>query len=364
MTRYVNKLMSPSLRGEAWDNLAGYLDNVSPFRVAILHDRIRHIDDAKVTMLRDSIRATGLLHAIGVRYMTDAEKAGRSDECTIALLYGAHRLEAHKSLHISAEQSGDRDELNRWDLIPAIIYPEAMNASWALELEIIENLVRYDLTTEQKSEHTVRLAALYKERGEVQGAIKRGHAGRQKKNESGATPLSSLPIALAPPPAPLPTTTQKLVENLGVTRDTVQDRVAAVAKATGTKGLSVEKSSAQELMAAADRMAPIAAKKEIDKANKKAAAEAERKAKVVATKNAKTKNPKRSKEQKVDKTQLSLGDAVKPIHPPVETKQPSLNDWQKNMQAKWFSAGTVANQKWFLKWAQENMLDGHDDQPV
>jgi hypothetical protein len=83
--------------------------------------------------------------------------------------------------------------LNRWDLIPAIIYPETMDASWVLELEIIENLIRYDLSPEQKNEHTVRLAALYKECGEVQGAnTKSNRGGRSGRKRSGVTPLRYL----------------------------------------------------------------------------------------------------------------------------------------------------------------------------
>jgi hypothetical protein len=176
--------------------------------------------------------------------------------------------------------------LNRWDLIPAIIYPETMDASWVLELEIIENLIRYDLSPEQKNEHTVRLAALYKECGEVQGANTKSNRGGRSGRKSQRSHSATIPLidAQAPPKA-LPTTTQKLVESLGITRDTIQDRVAAVARDTGTSGLSVEKSSA-------DKMAPIAHQKEIDKANKKAKREAEQKAK------AKKPTPNRARPQR------------------------------------------------------------------
>jgi hypothetical protein len=107
MSKFVNHLMAPSLMsGATWDNLAGHLDNVSPMRGPS--------PPLRSFSLADSIQRIGLLHAIGVCYMTEKERTARDDECTIALLYGAHRLEAHKLLRLAAERSGDEQEIDRW----------------------------------------------------------------------------------------------------------------------------------------------------------------------------------------------------------------------------------------------------------
>jgi hypothetical protein len=69
-----------------------------------------------------------------------------------------------------------------------------------------------DKTSDEKVEHTLRLAAIYKERGEVQAANAQ-KKGRPRKISERSDFADLFPAA--PTSAPLPTTTQKLTESHG-----------------------------------------------------------------------------------------------------------------------------------------------------
>ena len=102
-------------------------------------DRMRKPGITTIDKLVEDMAERGLLQRIGVRARAD----GQHD-----LIWGRHRVNAAQKL--------------KWEIIPAVVYPEATTDDQALELEIVENLLHKELSSEEKAEHTARLAALLK----------------------------------------------------------------------------------------------------------------------------------------------------------------------------------------------------------
>ena len=244
-----------SLKGEAYDNLKSKPSEAQVWRIRCLTPRLRNINEDRLKSLTESMQRLGQLQPIGVRFMTSVELAAREpgDECTMALIYGAHRLEAIRQLYQAALEGDDDFERGRWSNIQAVIYPDTMEAGWGELVEITENLVRYELDADHRAEQTIRLAAGYKRLGLVQAADAK-RVRRSKvcdPNGSGDKPS-------------LPTATEKLSSELGISDDQVRNRANAVGQATGIK-ISVEKSEPEVLAAAADKMVEVIRQKDARK---------------------------------------------------------------------------------------------------
>lgn len=232
--------MATSLQGAAFDNLRGTVTNVRTAGIWA-GNRKRKLNDEKVKDLIESIRSVGLFQAIGVRHMTAEERVNNNDDKGLVLIFGAHRLEAHMRLFSDAKD--DTIELGRWEFIPAVVYPETISDDWAEVAEITENLLRYELNDTEKAVYTVELTGLYKELGLVQDAVK-------KRAVSQTNPGLRHDVAVDVPETQLPTATEKVTKDLGISDRQLQRHVAEVSRRSGTK-ISAEKTSGPDLREAA-----------------------------------------------------------------------------------------------------------------
>ena len=218
---------------------------VNAIRAVTQRKRPVYVDS--VVGLAESIRSTGyLLQAIGIRPLTEVEREGRTGG--FALLYGGHRLAAFRHLMQTAT---DEEEAKRWSQIPVVIYPADMDPAYAELVEMVENLHRHELTADERAEQTVRLGAVYKKLGLVQGAKSKGNKARTSKS-----PDPNHSVLESDASQPLPTATEKLSADLGVSDDQIRNRANTISKATGIK-ISIEKSEPEVLEAAADRMVEV-----------------------------------------------------------------------------------------------------------
>jgi ParB-like chromosome segregation protein Spo0J len=127
------------------------LDNVFPECVSI-RNRLRHLDDAKVSALMESMQSIGLRQPITV-FM---------DGDTPVLVTGLHRLEVAKRLG--------------WELMEAF-FVDSMEASARELWEIDENLIRAELTELERGEHLKRRKEIFDSKG---GSILPTLGGQQK----------------------------------------------------------------------------------------------------------------------------------------------------------------------------------------
>jgi hypothetical protein len=217
--------------------------------------RMRPLDPAKVGELAASMKVHGLLQPIGVQRVKSGRFTTRHK-----LIYGAHRLAAAIQLH---------EENPRFDAIMCMIYPENMPASSIQMDEMVENLHRKELTPAERAGHTARYAGLLKKAGLVATADAK-RTGRPVQKSAG--PSGTLPHSLKPGGTALagqrvssagthvpakPTVTEKIRQELGLNRDTVQNRVALATKLAARQGVvpqhkTIEKMTADELIAVGD----------------------------------------------------------------------------------------------------------------
>jgi hypothetical protein len=197
--------------------------------------RKRPLDPSTVERLKADILAQGLLQPIGVR-ATTGKRGG-----PYQLIYGHHRYTAFCQL-------GDK-----YDGIPAVIFPPD-TPDWQIELaEITENFVRRELTPNERDEHTLRAAVIYKrnklvitadeKKAENGASGGRGNVGGKSTVTVGHSALSKQ------------TVTEKLSNDLGINKKTAHRRVAKAAKGAGMSGVTLEKATADELEKLADHVA-------------------------------------------------------------------------------------------------------------
>ena len=101
-----------------------------------------------------------------------------------------------------------------------------------LMAEMAENLHRFDLTPKQRTEQTLRYAALLKKSGKVQGKREKERATKAKKEnaKSGVNQLTSPDKS---------TVTNKTSKDLGVSRQGLDKRVKAAAKIAKRAGVNM-----------------------------------------------------------------------------------------------------------------------------
>ena len=168
-------------------------------------DRERPIDKEKVAELAESIQREGLLQPIGLRRTANSGH--------YRLIYGAHRLAAAKLIY-------ENDPTQ--DAIAAVLFPEKM-PDWACKMaELAENLFRKDLSSKQKEAETTLLAGLIKKHGKTSTV---GQARHRNGNPNG---LGNQ------------TTTEQVASALGVSDETVRNRVRNATKLAERSGLAVD----------------------------------------------------------------------------------------------------------------------------
>jgi hypothetical protein len=183
--------------------------------ITVGEERKRAVSIDKVALIRESIRELGLLQPIGVKRQGPGKP--------FLLIYGYHRFLAKQQL---------MEDDPTQDVIAAAIYPEEI-PDWACELnELAENLHRSELTPKERDAHTALYAGLLKEHGSVtEGKIvagERSGATRKGTNDPNGSGRS-------------PTVTHKVATDLGITDDTVRNRIKNATKLAARSGIAVTK---------------------------------------------------------------------------------------------------------------------------
>jgi len=220
--------------------------SISMPHVIVEGERLRAIDRDTVDRLKEDILRQGLLQPIGVK----ATKGARGGP--YRLMYGLTRFTAMQELHAEGKAGFN---------IPAIVFPEHL-PDWRVKLaEISENLIRKELSAPERDAHTTMYAGIIKKHGDV--AKTKG--GRPVKESVNAVHT-------------LPTVTNKVAADLGVTREAVTHRVARTVKAAGLNGVTIDRSDGDTLIKAGEiALAKVpdtlaARKKKADEAHAKGAA--------------------------------------------------------------------------------------------
>lgn len=123
-------------------------------------------------------------------------------------------------------------------MIAAVIFPEDM-PDWACELaEVMENLCRKELTPKERDAHTTMLAGLLKQHSNVvEGPKARGQAQKNNRAKTGPESFGSSS----------PTITRKIATDLGISDDTVRNRVRNAVKLAARTGITVVKPTAEAM---------------------------------------------------------------------------------------------------------------------
>jgi ParB/Sulfiredoxin domain len=200
--------------------------------ISVPPTRQRRIDNATVDRLFEDITKHGLLQPIGVKQY----------ERGYLVVYGVHRYLAFKRGWENAKrllaERGDKDteaydQARMWESIPCIVYGIDMPVLYGELKEIAENLIRLELTKEERAIHEVKYANLLKKLGLVVTADEK-RAETQKKNDAKKKEVSvgqSVPHSTAPQK---PTVTEKVTADLGIDRKQLHrshQKVTAMARA-------------------------------------------------------------------------------------------------------------------------------------
>jgi hypothetical protein len=169
-----------------------------------------------VAALKADIEQIGLLQPIGVRH--DPDKKGH-----FILIWGANRLAAYidgwgEAQKLLAER-GVQDEhafrqAKMWQQIPAIVFHMDIPAADVERREIAENLIRAELTVEEKAIQRIRYSALVQKMGRA------AEAGVVRNANKEAT-LTRQPHHVADGNKP-ETATSITARELGVNRETLR----------------------------------------------------------------------------------------------------------------------------------------------
>src|SRR4051812_19376806 len=158
-------------------------------------ERQRPLNQATVEKLASSFMTEGQLAPIGV-------KQGASGK-PYRLIYGYHRVAAAQKL---------LEEDPTQDSIAAVIFPEKMPDHVCQRYEIVENLIRKELTPKERDAHTVLLLALLKR----SGVVVNGDEARSLSKAKGSVSHE----------ATHSTATQQAAKDLGVGRQQIYKRTS------------------------------------------------------------------------------------------------------------------------------------------
>jgi hypothetical protein len=188
----------------------------------VVGERRRQHDRAAIDQLKQDIERQGLLQPIGVR------ANGDSQDGTFTLLYGFGRFTAVLALFNEGKLPAS---------ILASIYPASM-PDWRGELaEVAENLVRAELTPEERDAHTTIYAGLIKKYGDVVAVDKSANA--MSRDAGGVSAHDGN--------GRKPTTREKVATDLNIDKTAVDKRVKRAARSVG-KEVTVEKTDADTMI--------------------------------------------------------------------------------------------------------------------
>jgi hypothetical protein len=161
-------------------------------------ERQRPLNQATVEKLASSFMTEGQLAPIGVKQGAVGKP--------YRLIYGYHRVAAAQKL---LEDDPTQDS------IAAVIFPEKMPDHVCQRYEIVENLIRKELTAKERDAHTVLLLALLKRSG-VQ------KEGRDSPEVNGVHP------------------TEQAAQDLGITRKQIYKRTSNAVKLAERSGVTFD----------------------------------------------------------------------------------------------------------------------------
>jgi hypothetical protein len=153
--------MDKGLGGESFPGFTSEVSAVACDRIDIPQNRARKIDPAKVDELVDELRNHGkLLQPIGIHRIPGQKSV---------LIWGAHRLLAWQQLF--------QEDPGRWHEIPCNCFNGEMTPENAEYMELAENLVRAELSSDQRK----KLAGRF---GELMPKWRKGSNYKKAKNET------------------------------------------------------------------------------------------------------------------------------------------------------------------------------------
>ena len=201
-----------------------------PTRSIEVGERMRPVDPETVDAIAESIATVGLLQPIGVRPAPE----GGAD--TFRLVYGRHRLEA-------MARCADRGVPGSESIL-ALVYPPDMANDDYRAAEVIENLMRRELSPEQEAAHRAWLVAY---------RAKEIDAARERRgNGTGETFEKSLPENGRPAKRGRPEdAASKVARELGLSKEAVNQSVTRSVKATGRARRDFDEATPEEKMAIA-----------------------------------------------------------------------------------------------------------------
>lgn len=179
--------------------------------------RLRSVDPRAVEMLARSIDQNGQLQPIAVRVnqaWRDAPAA--HDNERYILVYGAQRTAAIRSLLEAALRDGDESQGCRFAKIQAFVFPEDTPPEFMQRFEIVENLHRTELTQDERSHWTVKLAGLFLEE---RSCLKKSDNSRSE-NSKPRNPKEGRPKGVI----------AEVAETLGIDQNAVRKRLKKFAK--------------------------------------------------------------------------------------------------------------------------------------
>ena len=125
--------------------------------------------------LMESIENSHLLNPIGVKIRPS------SKEFDFDMVYGRHRLEAFRRLLADAEEKQDDKRIARFREIPVRKFAANTPDDVIRYIEIVENLIRKELTSAEKKLHRAELVKWLKQREAKEGTDSDGNNSRNEK---------------------------------------------------------------------------------------------------------------------------------------------------------------------------------------
>jgi ParB-like chromosome segregation protein Spo0J len=193
-------------------------------------ERLRKINRETVDRLYNDIMQQGLLQPIGVRQSRDG--------VGYVVIYGLHRLLAFKrgwelAQKLIAERTDKDPEAyamaRRWQSIPAVVHDMGIPLDYAVLKEISENLIRSELSKEERAVHETKYTHLVKKLGLVASADEKRAANAKNQH-----PMKKEGLGQIVPHPPKQTATEKVTADLGIDRKQLSrshQKVNALAKA-------------------------------------------------------------------------------------------------------------------------------------
>ena len=140
--------------------MGGTLKSICIFNIEVPEGRARAIDKATVQKIYESLPIHGLIQPIGVRQNT----------LGLTLAYGEHRYRAWLQRYEEEVAAGDIEK-GIWNQIPCIVYDSEGTDEDLRLLELNENLLRKELTPEERARNSAEVLNMLKGKNHQKGKI-------------------------------------------------------------------------------------------------------------------------------------------------------------------------------------------------